>query len=105
MTDMQTSSRQQSERARKIEATILSALHRTGQVQVARAVGVCESKVSKWIAGGLQDVAAYLDAAGLKVVPQSAKCFDQKQINAIMTLAKQHLSQMESTDQLEWEES
>lgn len=92
------------ERSRKIASTILTGLHRVGQVRVAEHCECSESKISKWKSEDLENAARIIAACGMKVVPIEKRCFDQQQIAAILTLAKQHMASIESPDQLTWEE-
>jgi hypothetical protein len=57
------------ERSRKNEQVILQALAATGQGELAKAMGVHESTVSRFKEGGITQFAAALAHLGLKVVP------------------------------------
>lgn len=87
-------------RARKNEAQILQRLLRIGQSVVAQRMGVSESKVSRFKNGELAEMAAFLAALGLKVVPEDVKCFEPKKIGAILELAKAHLQSIHSAAEL-----
>lgn len=93
-------------RSRKNLSTILKALANVGQVRVAEAIGKDESTVSKMKDKDLPQLARILAACGLKVVPESVRCFDPRQIEAILHLAKARLAEIENSDQLglAWEE-
>lgn len=93
-----------SERSRKNERTILQHLVRHGQNVVAERMGISESKVSRYKNGELAELAGFLAAIGLKVVPEEAKCFEPKKINAILELAKAHLSTINSANELSFDD-
>jgi hypothetical protein len=76
------------ERARKNERVILHALAETGQSDVARAMGVAESTVSRFKDGGIAQAAQLLAHVGLKVVPAGVQCFDPTYVEALRELAK-----------------
>lgn len=92
------------ERARKIESTILQSLSRHGQAHVAQDIGVSESTVSRWKAEQLTMVAGLLASLNLKVVPIEMKCYQPESIAALMQLAKERVAQLETPEQLVWEE-
>lgn len=52
----------------------------------------------------IESHARYLAELGLKVVPESMRCYPEDQIEAIFKLAQAHMRQMESSRQLAWEE-
>lgn len=93
-----------SERSRKNERTILQHLARHGQNVVAEKMGISESKVSRFKNGELAEMAGFLAAIGLKVVPEEVKCFEPKKIDAILELAKAHLNQIECSSGLSFED-
>lgn len=75
------------ERARKNEQVVLQALAATGQSELARAMAVHESTVSRMKDGGITQFAAALAHLGLKVVPAGVECFDPEYVSALRTLA------------------
>lgn len=91
------------ENARKNERTILQAFARVTQARIAEQLGVDDSKVSRFKEGYLEQAAALLAACGLKVVPNEMQCFPRDKVNALLTLARDHLIQMEHPEQLTWE--
>lgn len=91
------------ENARKNERTILQAFARVSQSRIAEQLGVNDSTVSRFKDGGLEQAAALLAACGLKVVPLEMQCFPREKVNALLTLARDHLVQMEHPEQLSWE--
>lgn len=101
---MSASSPTPSERARKAYLTVLRALQEPGrQVAIATAMGVSESTVSRFKNDQLEQFCSVLAHAGLKVVPTDMQCFPADKVQALLTLAKDHLSAIERPDQLVWE--
>ncbi len=92
------------ERARKNLSAILHGLASVGQVRIAEGLGTSEATVSRWKETQAEQCARALALMGLKVVPETMRCFDQAQIGAILTLAKSHMAQIENTEQLAWDE-
>lgn len=93
------------ERARKISCTVLQRVQRdASQVAIAAAMGTSESTVSRMLQPEqLDKFALMLAHAGLKVVPVEMQCFPQEKVQALLTLAKDHLAAIERPDQLTWE--
>lgn len=91
------------EASRKNETTILRALAEHSQARIAEQLGVNDSTISRFKDGGLAQAAALLAACGLKVVPTDMQCFSRDKVNALLTLARDHLVQMEHPEQLSWE--
>jgi transcriptional regulator with XRE-family HTH domain len=64
------------ETARKSRAALLRGLASVGQANVANALGVSETMVSRWKSEGeLDRIAALLDLCGLKATPRDHKCY------------------------------
>jgi transcriptional regulator with XRE-family HTH domain len=91
------------ENARKNEKTVLQAFARVSQTKVAEAMGVSDSTVTRFKEGGIEQACALLAACGLKVVPIEMQCFPRDKVHALLTLARDHLVQMEHPEQLTWE--
>jgi hypothetical protein len=91
------------ENARKNERVILQAFARVSQARIAEQMGVNDSTVSRFKDGGLEHAAALLAACGLKVVPVEMQCFPREKVNALLTLARDHLQQIEHPEQLLWD--
>lgn len=100
---MPASSIDPAERARKNLALILTRLSSVGQARVAEALEVSESTVSKMKGGDLEMLARMLAALGIKCVPDHVKCYEPKQMEAILALAKAQLEGIESVEELQWE--
>lgn len=96
------SSRNLSTRSRKALQLCLQALASYGQAPVAQALGVHESTVSR-TKEQLPNVIALLETIGMKVVPEHVKCFDPKDVDAFLHLARKRMEQIESADCLNWE--
>jgi hypothetical protein len=79
-------------------------LSSVGQARAAEALQTSESTISKLKSGELEMLAKLLAAIGVKCVPEHLRCYEPKQMEAILTLAKARLAQIDSTEQLAWEE-
>ena len=67
-------------------------------------MGTSESTVSRMLAPDhLDKFALMLAHAGLKVVPMEMQCFPPDKVQALLTLARDHLAAIERPDQLHWE--
>lgn len=65
-----------SETARKTRAALLRGLASVGQSNVAQALGISETTVSRWKSDGEIDrISALLDLCGLKATPKDHKCY------------------------------
>jgi predicted XRE-type DNA-binding protein len=91
-------------RARKIEAQILNRLASVGQARIAEQLGINESTVSRWKDGEIARFAKFLALLGLKATPQEYKCYDEKTLEAMLTLAQQRMSQIRGVDHLAFED-
>jgi hypothetical protein len=75
------------ERSRKNVQVILQALASVGQNELAKAMGVHESTVSRFKDKEITTVGSALAHMGLKVVPVGVECFDPEYVEALRTLA------------------
>ena len=98
-------------RARKIETIILQRLASVGHAHAAECVGLDESTISRWKdkkadgkPGEIERMARFLMALGLKATPQEYRCYDEATLAAMLTLARQRMDQIESVDQLRFED-
>jgi hypothetical protein len=66
-------------------------------------MGVSESTVSRMKNDQLEQFCLLLAHAGLKVVPIEMQCFPADKVQALLTLARDHLAAIERPDQLVWE--
>lgn len=92
------------ERSRKNESTILQALAMRGQAEVAKFMDVSETKISRMKNEDVAEIADFLTALDLKAVPVNMQCYHPDHIQALLHLAKAHLAEIESPDQLQWPE-
>ena len=90
--------------ARKSCQNILHRLALVGLTPVAQAMGKSESTISRMKDTEIPELAAMLDALGLKVVPRELKCYDEKTMAALLQLAKERMNQCSTTQQLEWDD-
>ncbi len=95
---MSTDSHDTAERTRKNEAMILQGLASAGQRAVAGHLAVSESTVSRMKSEGeLRQMAAFLAACGMKVVPQHYRCAKPEIIEAAMVFARAAMNQHDSS--------
>ncbi len=91
------------ERSRKNISIVLQSLAATGQNEVAKAMAVHESTVSRMKEGGIDTFGSLLAHLGLKVVPVGMECFDPEYVAALRTLANVGIRQ--NSPRLDWSES
>jgi hypothetical protein len=91
------------ERARKNAQVVLQALASTGQAELAKAMGVHESTVSRMKDGGIDTFCAALAHLGLKVVPVGVECYDPEYVTALRTLA--NVGIRKEAPQLDWSDA
>lgn len=89
--------------ARKINSEFFQRLSEEGQKPVAEVIGVSEATISR-VKQHSEDTIKALRVLGYKVVSREYKCYRPEVIQPYIDLAKQHMAQIESADQLEWEE-
>lgn len=92
------------ERARKTVALIFRRLASAGQASLAEKLSVSESTVSRWKSEQAEQCARILAELGLKVVPETMRCYEPSQMEAILALAKARLAQIEHAEQLAWDD-
>jgi hypothetical protein len=91
------------ERSRKNVQVILQALAATGQNELAKAMAVHESTISRLKESGIDTFGTALAHLGLKVVPAGMACFDPEYVAALKTLANVGIKQQTRT--LDWSEA
>lgn len=91
------------ERSRKYLALSLQRISSVGQKAISEQLGTSEATVSRFVSADLERACQVLAAAGLKVVPCEMKCYPLDQIDAILTLARGRLAEVESAEQLSFE--
>ena len=92
----------QADRSRKIESTILQALAKVGQVEIAKIMGASESAVSRLKEDKIGQFSELLAAAGLKVVPVQYKCIDPAIASAMMLLYESAMKRIDNPASLLW---
>lgn len=88
------------ERARKFQTLILQRSAAVGQKAAAEQLDTSEATVSRLVSGDLERVCALLAVLGLKVVPNEMQCYAPEKIRILLSLARDHLNQLESPEQL-----
>lgn len=78
----------QSARAREIEALVLKRLLSVGQKNLADALGLSESTISRWKDGDIERWCKVIALLELKLVPSNAECHPPGYIQALKTLAE-----------------
>lgn len=87
------------DRARKMQSFILQRI--TGrQSEIATALGVSESTISRMKGDQLELFCSLLAHAGIKAVPQELKCYDARQIDALFVLARSQMNRAETADEV-----
>lgn len=66
-------------------------------------MGVSESTVSRIKTDQLEQICLLLACVGLKVIPTSMECVPMEQMQALLTLARTHLNQIQRPEELSWE--
>lgn len=93
-----------SERSRKAHSLVLQRFASVGQVTVAEMIGTSESTVSRFVNTDLERSCQIFAALGLKVVPIELKCYEPRKIAILMELARDHLNQLETVEQLSFDD-
>lgn len=91
------------ERSRKAHSLVLQRLLSIGQAEIAKRIDTSESTVSRHVNEHLERACQVLAAAGLKVVPADMQCFPPRKVAILMELARDHLNQLETPEQLQWD--
>lgn len=96
------------DRTRRMESLVVQAFARKGHQVIADEIGTSEATVSRLKNEHLGHFVRALRAVGLKIVPDTMRCYPEPQIEAIFQLARAHMSQMQTSRALapehEWEE-
>lgn len=88
------------ERARKNEQIVLQRLASVGLKQAADAAEVDESTISRWKEKLVTQFCRVLARLGLKVVPDTMRCFDPADIESILHQAHRWMQHVKSAEQL-----
>jgi hypothetical protein len=94
-----------SERGRRYASLVVRGLNDSGEESAAEFLRCDKSTVNRLKNVHLAsfcDLLAHLD---LKIVPGEMQCYKRADVEAFMHLAKERMAQLESPDQLVWEET
>lgn len=92
------------EKARRYAAIVLQRVQRDAkQAALAVAMGTSDSTISRLLSEHLDRLCLVIAHAGLKVVPEEMKCFPPEEVQALLTLARGRLAQVENVEQLSWD--
>lgn len=89
--------------ARENLSLSLRCIGRVSQKQIAEEIGVSDATVSRFVSDDLPRACRVLAAAGLKVVPVEAATYDPAKVQLLLELARDHLKQLETVEQLQWD--
>lgn len=93
------------ERSRKAHSLLLQAMQDPGtQRQIALALGVSESTVSRTKTEKLEDAVTLIYQLGFKVVASDRVCVDRAKFEAVLMLARAAMSDEDTVRKLVWEE-
>lgn len=92
---------EQTVRARKNNAVLMQRLASVGNAPVAFAVGCDEATISRMKPEKFEQFAQILAVLDLKIVPTNMRCFDVRDIEAILYQAKRWMEHIQGVDQLE----
>lgn len=96
---MDTSSPTPQERARKYVGLVMQRLAGS-QDAIAATMGVSGSTISRLKSDHIETFCAVLAHAGLKVVPVEMRCYPEDRMQAILTLARERLDQINSASEM-----
>ena len=99
----QTLSQDETARARKNYAVLMQRLASTGNAPVALAVGCDEATISRMKPEKFEQFCQILAVLDLKVVPKETRCFNERDIEAILYQAKRWMEHVQGVDQLEFD--
>lgn len=93
------------ERSRKAHSLLLQAMQDPGtQRNLALALGVSESTVSRTKTEKLEDAVTLIYQLGFKVVASDRVCVDRAKFEAVLMLARAAMSDEDTVRKLVWEE-
>lgn len=90
--------------AAKVESAVIGALHRLGQVSVAKEIGVQESTLSEMKGKQIPLVSRVIAACGLKVVAADRICVKREEWALVTRIAARALGNEATAMQLLWED-
>lgn len=100
---MEQSSVPKTERARKYVSLAMQHISAIGQNTVASEIGVSPPTVSRFVSEDLERACQVFAAIGLKLVPVDMQCFPPRKVEILLELARDHLKQLETVEQLSWD--
>ena len=100
---MATLSERQAARSRKNLTAVLRAFQRTGQTHVAKALELDDATITREMAK-LDRFCTILAVLELKVVPEGVRCFDPKEIEPLLALARQRMEHL-TVEQLRFDDT
>ena len=84
--------------SRNMQTQVLQAIDKNGQSELAKAIGIDSSTVSRLKEHHLANLCKMLASLGLKVVPANMKCYDAAKIDILFRLAKDNFQRLEEVD-------
>ena len=94
-------SQEQTVRARKNNALLMQRLASIGNAPVALVVGCDEATISRMKPEKFEQFCQILAVLDLKIVPTHMRCFNERDIEAILYQAKRWMEHIQNVDQLE----
>lgn len=91
-------------RARKMQALIFQRLSELSATCIAEALGVSDATVSRMKNEQTESYTAFLAALGLKLVPESSKCFQPEYIEHLRYFARRGVELEAERAELQWDE-
>ena len=91
-------SQEQTVRARKNNAVLMQRLASVGNAPVAFAVGCDEATISRMKPEKFEQFAQILAVLDLKIVPTHMRCFNERDIEAILYQAKRWMEHIQHVD-------
>lgn len=92
------------EKANKFQSLVLKHVMSTGQNTIAELLATSETTVSRFVSAELERACKVLAVLDLKIVPTTMKCYPSDQIDAIFSLAKARMEEMDSAEKLSFED-
>lgn len=86
-------SQEQAETARKNYSAFLQALASTGQKNLAEALGLSETAISRWKQGDMELATKALAVLGLRIVPLSDPYVPKDYLSALKVIVRHSLSE------------
>jgi len=97
-------SRTPAERSRKAHSRVLQALQEPGtQRNLAQAMGVSETTISRVKTEKLEDALALVYQAGFKLVPHDRRCVPADYLQALQVMAREHVMHVD-LQAMEWDD-